>query len=570
MSAIALESCSSASCPSSRGPASFALLLLLALAAAPAPTGSVIQLPNTTGIDGQLTENLGVDKFFSLWIVFNNDDVQMSEKPFTILAPRNNASLQISPDKLSSHPEMVKKLLLDHVVLGQRLDLDLRADLSFTTLGGRTVQVRRKKGDANEGALFANGARVANTKVDVNNDTGRLIIIENYLFSEDFSEDHSFLQDMTEVLSFLQSGVRVFQHLLARSNVTKLLNQDETYTVFVPTDLNQDETYTVFVPTDRAFQRWHPIDWGFYPFSVPEFTESVLMNHFVKDNIHQDQIKDEQKFKTLGGKEVIFQRKGSGLTVNGVEVIKGDTPIEKGNIMFISEVLFVNDGVVQRLHEKHKDKETPPLLAFPWFGAQFLSHAYMSIEHHPNFTHIVRFLNVAELAPHVPGAGYTFFVPLDEAFERQGLKYAPDNYLSTTAGIDLLLSHFVKGRLYEKDLQNNATFTTLANNTLTVHRENGQLKIENATVVKSEVFVYNLGTMFYIDQVLYRHLLPEKEFKPTPSTSTSAATMVTTLPPDVEIIDQETTTDSELGTETAYPDLLLEEDTTKKVVSNQA
>lgn len=76
--------------------------------------------------------------------------------------------------------------------------------------------------------------------------------------------------------------------------------------------------------------------------------------------------------------------------------------------------------------------------------------------------------------------------------------------------------------------------------------------------------------MFYIDQVLYRHLLPEKEFKPTPSTSTSAATMVTTLPPDVEIIDQETTTDSELGTETAYPDLLLEEDTTKKVVSNQA
>lgn len=30
---------------------------------------------------------------------------------------------------------------------------------------------------------------------------------------------------MTEVLSFLQGGVRVFQHLLTRSNVTKMLKQ---------------------------------------------------------------------------------------------------------------------------------------------------------------------------------------------------------------------------------------------------------------------------------------------------------------------------------------------------------
>lgn len=71
--------------------------------------------------------------------------------------------------------------------------------------------------------MVANGARVTNPKVDVTN--GRLIILDNYLFPDDLTEDHSFLQDMTEVLSFLQSGVRVFQHLLARSNVTKLLRQ---------------------------------------------------------------------------------------------------------------------------------------------------------------------------------------------------------------------------------------------------------------------------------------------------------------------------------------------------------
>lgn len=455
---------------------------------------SVTFLPNTTGIDGELTAKLSVDHFFSLWIVFNNDDVTMSDKPFTILAPRNNASLHIPLEKLKSHPEAIKKLLLDHVVVGQRLDLDIGADLSFTTLGGRTVTVRAK-----QGKLVANGAKVINPKVDVSN--GRLIILEDYLFPEDLTEDHSFLQDMTEVLSFLQSGVRVFQHLLARTNVTKLLKQDESY--------------TVFVPTDRAFQRWHPIDWGFYPFSVPEFTESVLNNHFVHGNIRQDQVTDGQVYKTLGGSDITFRRKPTGLTVNGVDLVKGDTPVMKGNIMFVSEVLFVNESVVQQLHQKHRDKETPPLLAFPWFGAQFLSHAFLALERNPHFSHITRFLNMADLAPHISGAGYTFFVPTDEAFEQQGFTNAPDNFLSSGKGLEVLLSHFVKGRLYDKDLIHNSKLTSLANTTLHVHRKGDNVTVEDSTIVQSEVFVYNLGTMFFVDKVMFADLLPKEEFYTT-------------------------------------------------------
>ncbi|XP_022193635.2 transforming growth factor-beta-induced protein ig-h3 [Nilaparvata lugens] len=454
---------------------------------------AIAQLPNTTGIDGELTARHAVDHFFSLWIVFNNDDVTMSEKPFTILAPQNNASIQIPMERLTTHPESVKKLLLDHVVLGQRMDLAIGADLSFTTLGGRTVTVRAKQGN-----LIANGAKVVNLKVDVTN--GRLIILDNYLFPEDLIEDHSFLQDMTEVLSFLQNGVRVFQHLLARSNITKLLKQDETY--------------TVFVPTDRAFQRWHPIDWGFYPFSVPEFTENVLINHFVNANVRQEQVKDGQTFKTLGGKEIKFTKK-TNLLINGVEVIKGDTPVTRGNIIFISEVLFVNESVVQQLHQQHKDKETPPLLAFPWFGAQFLSHAFLALERNPQFTHVTRFLNMADLAPHISGAGYTFFVPTDEAFNSIGLKHAPDNFLSNGQGLHVLLGHFVKGRLYDRDLADNATFMSLSNKTLHIRRIKDNVTVEEANIVESEVFVYNLGTMFFIDRVLFQEELPEVEMTTT-------------------------------------------------------
>lgn len=40
--------------------------------------GAPSQLPDTSGIDFVLTDTLNIDQFFSLWLVFNNDDVKMS------------------------------------------------------------------------------------------------------------------------------------------------------------------------------------------------------------------------------------------------------------------------------------------------------------------------------------------------------------------------------------------------------------------------------------------------------------------------------------------------------------
>lgn len=37
-----------------------------------------LELPDMSGINGELTSSLNVDQFFSLWIVFNEDDVNIS------------------------------------------------------------------------------------------------------------------------------------------------------------------------------------------------------------------------------------------------------------------------------------------------------------------------------------------------------------------------------------------------------------------------------------------------------------------------------------------------------------
>lgn len=86
------------------------------------------------------------------------------------------------------------------------------------------------------------------------------------------------------------------------------------FSIFIYLFKYLDGSYTILIPSDNAFQRWHPIDWGFYPFSVPEFTESILRNHFLpmQRPLKLDEIKEingERKFKTLGGETVTFKGK---------------------------------------------------------------------------------------------------------------------------------------------------------------------------------------------------------------------------------------------------------------------
>lgn len=229
----------------------------------------------------------------------------------------------------------------------------------------------------------------------------------------------------------------------------------------------------------------------------------------------------------------------------------------------------------------HKDKETPPLLAFPWFGAQFLSHSFLALERDNRFTQITRFLNTAEIAQFISGSNYTFFVPTDEAFERYSFDILPDNVLASEKGVKLLLNHFIKGRLYDRDLKDGEVLETIGGTPVKIHRTfDNNVTVNSARIVESEVFVYNLGTMFYVNDVLYPELLKAEvtaltEMKNTdknipedtgdvfttepnqvePSSSTTHRTAFYTTSADVEIVPLEFTEQN--GSE---DDVLLQDD----------
>lgn len=117
-------------------------------------------------------------------------------------------------------------------------------------------------------------------------------------------------------------------------------------------------------------------------------------------------------------------------------------------------------------------------------------------------------MNIAEIAPYISGSNYTFFVPFDEAFEKYGFDVLSDEVLGSEKGIKLILNHFVKGRLYDRNLKNDEVFETVGGKPIKISRIiPGQVSVNRANIVESEIFVYNLGTMFYIDDVLYPEVL---------------------------------------------------------------
>ena len=83
----------------------------------------------------------------------------------------------------------------------------------------------------------------------------------------------SFLEEVEKELSFIRGGPGL-TYFLTYANKTGLGKM-----------LNKKLSYTILAPVDEAFQNWHPIDWGFNPFSVTEFLNDTLINHVVQGSI---------------------------------------------------------------------------------------------------------------------------------------------------------------------------------------------------------------------------------------------------------------------------------------------
>lgn len=104
---------------------------------------------------------------------------------------------------------------------------------------------------------------------------------------------------------------------------------------------------------------------------------------------------------------------------------------------------------------------------------------------------LIRFLNNAEIAPYVPGANYTFFVPIDDAFNKHGLGRLTEDDMSSETAIKFLLNHFIKGRLYDRNLKHDEVFESIGGTGLKIQRlAPGKIQFKTNSIMKHLIDSY--------------------------------------------------------------------------------
>ena len=153
----------------------------------------------------------------------------------------------------------------------------------------------------------------------------------------------SLLEQLDTQLAFLRGGPGL-DYFLTYANQTNLESL-----------FNPKNSYTLLAPVDRAFQSWHPIDWGFNPFLVESFLADLFENLVLDGNINaSDNDEKSKSFTTLGGKKVFLSFKGENTYVNDILVV-GDLPFSGGSdVIFLDEVPWMTEEIVENLRENYR------------------------------------------------------------------------------------------------------------------------------------------------------------------------------------------------------------------------
>ncbi|MCW5754691.1 MAG: fasciclin domain-containing protein [Phycisphaeraceae bacterium] len=237
--------------------------------------------------------------------------------------------------------------------------------------------------------------------------------------------------------------------------------------------------FTVFAPTDEAFAK--------LPAGTVEnllkpenraLLVSVLTYHVTPGELTASEVTGRLGASTLNGQRVDFAVRGGSAMVNGAKVVKADIRASNGVIHVIDTVILPSTDDVVTIAQNAGTFKT--LLA----AAQ-----------------------AAGLVDALKGPGpITVFAPTDEAFAKLPAGTVesllkPENKQKLS---DILKYHVVSGRVYARDAVMAERAPTLLGAKVTARVMDGRLKINGASVVKSDIQASN-GVIHVIDAVL----LPE-------------------------------------------------------------
>jgi uncharacterized surface protein with fasciclin (FAS1) repeats len=243
-------------------------------------------------------------------------DTLKGDGPFTVFAPTDDAFAKLPRGTVESllKPENKSKLqaiLTYHVVAGKVYARDV-VKLS----GAETVQGQQVDIAVNDGNVTVDDANVVKTDIETSN--GVIHVIDTVLIPAD--------KDIVDTAV----GAGSFKTLVAAAQAAGLVDT-----------LKSDGPFTVFAPTDDAFAKLP--EGTIANLLQPENKDqlaAILAYHVVPGKVLASDVVKITSAKTVNGKSVSVKVSGSGVMIDGANVIATDIETSNGVIHVIDSVIL--------------------------------------------------------------------------------------------------------------------------------------------------------------------------------------------------------------------------------------
>ncbi|XP_042882493.1 transforming growth factor-beta-induced protein ig-h3-like [Penaeus japonicus] len=288
----------------------------LVLAVQAGPPRQVRQVESGGNLAQVLTER-GFKTLVDLVVKAGLADTVSNNGPFTVFAPTDEAFAALEPrlvNYLLANPEVLKNVILYHVVPGQVFSSNLENDLVANSAQGRTLRVNLF---SNPSAAVINGVNVIEADITASN--GVVHVIDKVL-----------LPPKGTVVDTLVDDER-FSTLVAAVTAAGLA---DTLTSAGP--------FTVFAPTNDAFNKLPPGTVDSLLQDIPAL-QKILLRHVVPSTLYSRALLGNT-FSTASQDELTvsqdsFGRVTASTSANTAVVTIPNTPVSNGVIHVIDTVI---------------------------------------------------------------------------------------------------------------------------------------------------------------------------------------------------------------------------------------
>ncbi|NRA65618.1 MAG: fasciclin domain-containing protein [Pseudobacteriovorax sp.] len=391
-------------------------------------------------------------------------ELLMSEGPFTVLAPSDDAFAKIPAADLEAilaDKEKLKNILKYHVIAGQKVKAETVVTLSEATMAnGDTVAI-----SVSEGTVMINDSVVTMTDVIATN--GVIHVIDTVLLPPTSEEPEPELLDIVETAK----AAGVFGTLLAALEAAELKAL-----------LMSEGPFTVLAPSDDAFAKIPAAD-----------LEAIIAD--------KEKLKNILKYHVIAGQKVKAE---TVVTLSEATMANGDTvaiTVSEGNVMINNAMVTATDilatnGVIHVIDTVL----LPPVSEDP---VPELPNIIETAKAAGAFGTLLAALEAAELKELLMSEGpFTVLAPSDQAFAKIPAADLQAILADKEKLKDILKYHVIVGEKVKAETVVTLTEATMANGkTVSINASENGVMINDSMVTATDIVASN-GVIHIIDTVL--------------------------------------------------------------------